>query len=66
MKITLNGREKECADRVSLQNIVEQFCKDGRRIVAEVNGTIVQSQQWAQKILSPGDTIELVSLVGGG
>ena len=66
MKITLNGQKKECADSLSLKNIIEQFCKETRPVVAEVNGTIIKSPQWAQKILSPGDTVELVNFVGGG
>ncbi len=66
MRIILNGQEKECADAVSLKNIIEQFCKDSRCVVAEVNGTVVKSPQWAQKILSAGDTVELVNFVGGG
>ena len=66
MKITLNGQEKELSDALSFETIIEQFCKDTKHVIAEVNGTIVKSQQWAQKKLSHGDTVELVNFVGGG
>ena len=66
MKIILNGQAKEFADSINLKNIVDQFCKDNRPVIAEVNGTIIKSQQWKEKILSAGDAVELVNFVGGG
>ncbi len=66
MKIILNGQTKECEDSISLKNIVDQFCKEARLVIAEVNGTIIKSRQWNEKILSPGDVVELVNFVGGG
>ncbi len=66
MKIVLNGQPQECAQSIRLKNIIEQFCRDQRFIIAEVNGTIVKNTQWEQRTLSDGDTIELVNFVGGG
>lgn len=66
MKIILNGKSQECAESARLKSIVEQFCKDTRHVIAEVNGTIVKNNQWSEKILSDGDAIELVNFVGGG
>ena len=66
MKITLNGTEKEISSSDSLQEIVQQFCKQSKNIIAEVNGEIVKGTDWPQKKIQDGDTIELVSFVGGG
>lgn len=66
MKITLNGQPKEFAAETSLQNIVEQFCRNSTRIIAEVNGNIIRSPLWKSTSIREGDTIELVSFVGGG
>ena len=66
MKITLNGQPQECAPSTGLKNIIEQFCRDQRFIIAEVNGAIVKNTQWEKQTLSDGDTIELVNFVGGG
>jgi thiamine biosynthesis protein ThiS len=66
MKITLNGQSKEFSKSITLKNIIEQFCKDTHHVIAEVNGTIVKSPQWAEEILNEGDTVELVNFVGGG
>lgn len=66
MKIILNGKTQECAESVRLKSIIEQFCKDTRHVIAEVNGAIVKNTAWPEKNLADGDVVELVSFVGGG
>ena len=66
MKITVNGQEKEIPTKINLKNLIEQFCKDTRHVIAEVNGEIVKSPTWKNKELAAGDTIELINFVGGG
>lgn len=66
MKITLNGQEKQLDASPTLRQIIEQFCKQRTHVIAEINGEIIKSPQWEKTSLKDGDTIELVSLVGGG
>ncbi len=66
MKIILNGKSQECAESTPLKSIIEQFCKDTRHVIAEVNGAIVKNTAWSEKILTDGDSVELVNFVGGG
>lgn len=66
MKIKLNGEEKVFTDSQNLNEIINQFCRDSSRIIAEVNGDIVRAQFWEDTTLKEGDRIELVSFVGGG
>ena len=66
MTITLNGRSHTIAESASLQKLIEQFCRDTRHVIAEVNGAIVKNPQWPQRRLQPGDTVELINFVGGG
>lgn len=66
MKITLNGTAKELPQPVLLTDLVNQYCKNPKHIIAEVNGEIIKSSQWTQKSITDGDTIELVGFVGGG
>ncbi|MNC47920.1 Sulfur carrier protein ThiS [compost metagenome] len=35
-------------------------------VIVELNGTVLNSQQYAQTALSEGDRIEMVHFVGGG
>ncbi|MDE6773465.1 MAG: sulfur carrier protein ThiS [Treponemataceae bacterium] len=39
---------------------------DPKRIAVERNGAIVPKAQYADTVLQDGDTIEVVSFVGGG
>ena len=69
MEITLNGHAKQLPPAATLKDVIGQFCKDersSRRVVSEVNGAIVKSDRWNATPVKDGDTIELVTLVGGG
>ena len=66
MKITLNGQAKEFSHAQSMQHIIEQFCKQHNRVIAELNGEIIKHPSWPSITLKDGDVVELVSFVGGG
>ena len=66
MEITLNGQNKTIQGAVDLQTLIQKFCKGTQNVIVEVNGTVVRSPQWPQRILQHGDRVELVKLVGGG
>ena len=66
MHITLNGQKKETPSSQSLGEVVNRFCASPAVLIAEVNGTIIKKAQWDALGVNDGDTIELVSFVGGG
>lgn len=66
MKITINGTSKEFTNNPHLSDLVNQFCKEPRHIITEVNGNIIVANNWGSTALKDGDTVELVAFVGGG
>lgn len=66
IKIKINGSDKEFSSSSNLKSIIEEFCKNSSRVIAEVNGTIVKNPNWEQTLIKDGDVVELVSFVGGG
>lgn len=66
MTITINGTQKQYPNPVLLQELVSQYCKNPKHVIAEVNGEIIKSSHWAHRSIADGDTIELVGFVGGG
>ena len=66
MRVSLNGLNKEFTSGINLDKIIEPISHNNSRIIAEVNGRIVKSTDWAQTVIGEGDLIELVSFVGGG
>ncbi|OGX10192.1 MAG: thiamine biosynthesis protein ThiS [Omnitrophica WOR_2 bacterium GWA2_53_43] len=66
MHIMINGQKKEIFAAQNLREIVDRFSSNPAALIAEVNGTIVKKAQWDAVSVNDGDTIELVSFVGGG
>ena len=66
MKITLNGIERDIENLQNLETIIRQSCKNTGRVIAELNGEIIKAPRWEGTTLREGDSVELVSFVGGG
>jgi sulfur carrier protein len=65
MQLTINGREEEIMAR-TIAELVHQKGLDADRLVVEHNMNIVKQDQWRYVQLREGDTLELLSFVGGG
>lgn len=51
---------------MTLEEYLGDTAYDLKRIAVECNGELVPKAQYAVKILADGDSIEVVSFVGGG
>ena len=69
MKLTINGKSKEIdppkADP-TLAYLVELLGHNPLLIVVEFNGTILPPKNWTTQIIKDGDSLEIVTIVGGG
>ena len=66
LQITLNGKARDLPDGISVSTLLETLEVDPRRVAVEINLDIVPKSEYAERSIDPGDTIELVSFVGGG
>jgi len=66
MDIIINGTTQQLTPAKSLSEIVSSFCKQPKHVITELNGTIIPADQWANTSLKDGDSLELVTFVGGG
>lgn len=67
--LTINGEQREFSAQTfpaTLSALLAQLRFDSTRVVAEVNGTVVSQAEFATHLLHEGQTVELVSFVGGG
>ncbi len=64
--IVLNGSPKDGYDGVGLLTLLVQEGYDIRRIAVELNGEIVPKDELEKWVVHGGDTLEVVSFVGGG
>lgn len=62
--IKLNGQEKPC--RTTLELLLAEHQYQMGRIAVLVNGEIIKRESWPAYALKHGDTIDVVTFVGGG
>ena len=63
--VKVNGKELEIVGK-TLSDYLATTNYDMKRIATELNGDIVPKAQYGEVVLSDGDSIEIVSFVGGG
>lgn len=67
MQVRLNGKETTLNEsRVTLADLLAEPPWRDRKLLVELNGTVVRKEDYAVIQLSDGDRIELVHFVGGG
>ena len=65
MLISLGGKDTEVKDEITLQELVKSRGLPGR-VLVELNGSLVKTEQWNQTRLKSGDVIEMIQVVVGG
>ena len=63
--VKINGQELDVAGK-TLADHLTTTNHDLKRIAVERNGEIVPRTQYSETVLVDGDSIEIVSFVGGG
>lgn len=63
--VKVNGKELDLAGK-TVEEYLEGTDYDRKRIAVERNGEIVPRAQYGVTVLSEGDSLEVVSFVGGG
>lgn len=65
MRLKLNGKEREVAEVRTVEELIASLGIH-RMIVVEHNGTILRREEYPERRLDDGDTLEIVHMVGGG
>ena len=67
MKLILNGDAFELtADPPTVTGLIDQLGLTGRPVAVELNEELVRKRNHEATVLSEGDKLEVVTLVGGG
>lgn len=64
--IDVNGAPRECAAGLTVRGLIEELGLGDRRVAVERNLTVVLRDEYDDTVITEGDRIEIVSLVGGG
>lgn len=63
--VTINGEEKNVQGK-TVASYLNENGYDIKRVAVELNGDILQKSQYEGTALKDGDSVEIVSFVGGG
>ena len=66
MKLRINGKEQDIERQGSLRELAESRHLNCKNIVIEHNLEIIPKNKWKEVSLKEGDSIEIVTFVGGG
>lgn len=65
MRVSLGDKDVEIQDSQTVQELVNSHSVKGR-VLVELNGNLVKTEQWGKTRLKPGDKIDLIQVVVGG
>jgi len=65
-KIQLNGRKLELNNKHSISTLLKKYKIDGKKIAVELNGKIINRNQYNSVYIKNKDKIEIVHFIGGG
>jgi len=67
MKVRINGVDERISEaNLTLEQLIADRGLSPKKVVIELNLSIVPRKQWPQVTLQDSDSIEIVSFVGGG
>lgn len=66
MKLTLNGEIKQIENGITVSGLLESLQIEPARVAVEVNLNIIKKADYLSHQLNEGDSVEIVSFVGGG
>ena len=66
MKILVNGEQKIIKDSLSLKHLIELCNLKSERIAVEINGKIIERENFLQTTIKEKDKIEFIEFLGGG
>jgi len=66
MRILVNGEPRDIPEGTTLDGLIGELGLQDKPCAAELNQEVVPKASRPSRILSEGDRVELVTLVGGG
>jgi sulfur carrier protein len=66
VEILVNGEPRQIADGTTVADLLAELGVEPRQVAVEVNLELVPRGRHAEHPLAAGDSLEVVTLVGGG
>lgn len=66
MEVRVNGQTRTLAGACTVARLLEELNLAGQPCAVEINASVVPWRERGERIIREGDTVEIVTLVGGG
>lgn len=66
MRITINGKEQETAATTIAGLLAAMKLDEAQFLAVSRNGAVVRRVDWDTTLLESGDTVDILTIVGGG
>ncbi len=66
MDVQVNGQTRTLAGACTVARLLEELNLAGQPCAVEINASVVPWRERGERIIREGDTVEIVTLVGGG
>ena len=66
MQVTINGQTRTLAASCTVAKLLEELNLARQACAVELNASVVPRREHGERLLQEGDTVEIVTLVGGG
>ena len=66
MNLVVNGERRTVGDGTTVSGLLRELGLDGRPCAVEINEELAPKREHSERTLSEGDSVEVVTLVGGG
>ncbi len=66
MEVQVNGQTRILANTCTVARLLEELNLAGQPCAVEINASVVPKGEHSERALREGDTVEIVTLVGGG
>ncbi len=66
MQISVNGKLRDVTGSVTIRAVLNELGFGDRLVAVELNREIVPRAEHGERVVAPGDSLEIVHFVGGG
>lgn len=66
MELTINDEKREVSEGTTVAELLEQLQLTGKFVAVERNRNVISYKRFHETVLTDGDVLEIVTLVGGG
>ncbi len=66
MQVVINSQTREVGSSMTVADLLGELETPPERVAVEINGELVTRKKFEETTLHEGDTIEIVTFVGGG